>query len=100
MSLVPTTRTLEAVAAVGATTLRVVWEDGSAATIDLAPVIARHPDFAFLVEHPALFATAAPAPRRRSVTWTDPDGIPCRLHVDALWRLQHGCRPPLAAMPA
>ena len=100
MPLVPSTLTLQTVAAVGATALRVVWHDGSAATIDLAPLIARHRGFAFLARNPALFATAAPtAPKGRSVTWIDPAGAPCRLHVDALWRLQHGLPPPLAELP-
>ena len=91
------TRSLRAVTAVGATALHVGWDDGSAATIDLAPVIARHRGFAVLGGHPERFATAAPAaPRRRSVEWIDPAGTPCRLHVDALWRLQHGRPPPLA----
>ena len=100
MTLVPSTRTLEAVSAVGATTLRVVWEDGSAATIDIATVIARHRDFAFLNGNPTAFATAQPsAPRRRAVAWIDPDGTEHRLHVDALWRLQNGFPPPLAEAP-
>ena len=97
MTLVPASRTLESVSAVGATTLRVVWEDGSAATIDVASVIARHRDFAFLSGNPKAFATAQPsAPRRRAVAWIDPDGAEHRLHVDALWRLQNGFPPPLA----
>jgi hypothetical protein len=97
MTLVSPSRTLESVAAVGATTLHVVWEDGSAATIDVAPVIARHRDFAFLNGNPGLFATAAPsAPRRRAVSWIDPAGTEQRLHVDALWRLQNGYPPPIA----
>ena len=100
MSLIDSSRTLRTVSAVGATTLRVVWDDGSAATIDVASVIARHRDFAFLRGDPARFATAAPTAKRRSVAWTDPDGTPCALHVDALWRLQHGFPPPLAEASA
>jgi hypothetical protein len=94
------TRTLTAVSAVGATALRIVWNDGDAATVDIARVIARHPDFAFLNGAPALFATVALTQRRRSVTWTTPAGVPCTLHVDALWRLQHGLVPPLADLSA
>jgi hypothetical protein len=100
MLLPQSTRTLQAVSAVGATALHVIWDDGAAATIDLATVIARHPDFAFLQGEPALFATVSLTKRCRSVTWTTPDGIPCGLHVDALWRLQHGLPPPIADMPA
>ncbi len=93
-------RTLHAVSAVGPTSLHVEWNDGTAATIDLAPVIARHRDFAFLRGDPQRFAAATPTEKRRSVAWTMPDGTPCALHVDALWRLQHGVPPPLAETAA
>ena len=94
------TRTLTAVSAVGATALRLVWDDGAAATVDLKRVIARHPQFGFLQGEPARFARVGLTPRRRAVTWTTPDGAPCTLHVDALWRLQHGLAPPIADPPA
>ena len=100
MYRVQSTRTLRAVAAVGPTSLHVEWDDGSAATIDLASVIARHRDFAFLRGDADRFATAMPHAKRRSVEWIAADGTPCRLHVDALWRLQHGRPPPLADLPA
>jgi len=100
MLLPQSTRILHAVSAVGATALHVVWDDGTAATLDLVSVIARHQDFAFLQAQSALFATVSLTPKRRSVTWMMPDGTPCSLHVDALWRLQHGLPPPIADMPA
>jgi hypothetical protein len=93
-------RSLTAVSAVGATALRIVWHDGGSATVDLKRVIARHPHFAFLHGEAALFATVGLAPKRRAVTWMTPAGVPCSLHVDALWRLQHGLVPPLADTPA
>lgn len=98
--LLQSTRTLRAVSAVDATALRIVWDDGVAAIVDLAPVIARHPYFAFLQGAPARFAAVGLTPRRRSVTWITPAGVPCNLHVDALWRLQHGRPLPIADMPA
>jgi hypothetical protein len=100
MLLPQSTRTLHAVSAVGATALHVVWDDGTAVTIDLASVIARHQGFAFLPGESALFATVSLTPKRRSVTGSCRAETPCSLHVDALWRLQHGLPPPIADMPA
>jgi hypothetical protein len=68
--------------------IKLAWDDGSEAVVDLGPVLAEGDVFAFLHD-PAAFNAVAIGPRGRTLVWRDPEGAEVDLCADALWHLAH-----------
>jgi hypothetical protein len=81
-------RTIQTVAPLPRSRIRLVWSDGAESVVDLAPVLAKGGVFAFLTD-PSAFNDVVVGPRGRTILWHDAEGDEIDLCADALWRLAH-----------
>jgi hypothetical protein len=68
--------------------VRLEFEDGLAATIDLAPLLARGGVFTSLRD-PVVFSALEIGERGHTLVWHDHEGDPIDLCADALWLMAH-----------